>query len=147
MWYWLIGALLLILFVLNMRFLDRWLRVRRSHERLWRSAFTPGEFVAADRMLAGICDAFNLPVARRFALRPSDDLWAIYRRRYYWGGVALGGDVMELEELYGFLMEAFGFLVDEISAIKPLTVGALVRKVARPRTATPGGPRHSKAFI
>lgn len=147
MWYWLIGALLLILFVLNVRFLDRWLRVRRSHERLWRSAFTPEEFVAADRMLAGICDAFNLPVARRFALRPSDDLWAIYRRRYYWGGVAVGGDVMEFEELYDFLMKVIGLSEDEILAIQPLTVGALVRKVARPRAATPGCARHSKAFI
>ena len=58
----------------------KWLASRHAHKRLWMAAYEPGcQRSKADEVLGWICDSFLLPDCSRYALRPSDRIWTIYR--------------------------------------------------------------------
>lgn len=103
------------------------LRRRYDHRRLWRNAFKTDDLDRVDSMLIAICDEFGLPAQSRYRLRPSDDLWRIYKEKN-WYGV----DDMEFEFLAMRLEEQFGIPWDEFESMPRHTIGALVRRIATP---------------
>ena len=82
---------------------DRWLRKRNDHHNLWRQAFTSEQWTRVDESLGWICDALLLPTNERYALRPSDSIWTLYKHYYPTKAYA---DNMEMETLYSYLEDA-----------------------------------------
>jgi len=97
-----IAALVAWVFV-NTLTKDRWLRRRNAHYDLWRQAFTSEQWTHVDESLGWICDALLLPYDNRYALRPSDSIWGIYKHYY---PTKAHADNMEMETLYTYLEDA-----------------------------------------
>ena len=88
---------------LSARSKDTWLRRRNAHHNLWQQAFTSEQWIRVDEALCWICSALLLPLKDRYALRPSDSIWSIYRHYY---PTKAHADNMEMETLYMYLEEA-----------------------------------------
>ena len=93
------------------------------------AAFSPQDQERVDALLTTICDAFLIPSAWRFRLRPSDDIHEFYRRNLR-GHL---GDFLEYVSLMQGLESRCAVSADEVVLARPCRIGSLVRLVANPR--------------
>ena len=89
---------------------------------------------AAERAVGLVSDAFGVPAAQRYCLRPDDELLVLYR------SVTPPGwpDCMEFETLYLFIERALGRPLAEAEWQGVRSVGDVTRLVAGSPDAEPG---------
>jgi len=124
----LIAAIGIVWFLTHSRYRLGYIRLRRNHENLWRSAFAKEDFEKVDRALMAICDSFLIPTRYRFRIRPSDRIDAFYKRNTS----LCGADTLEYVHLYDWLEDEFHIDPEKAVSKESLTVGDLVREVATP---------------
>jgi hypothetical protein len=98
--------------------------VRRSHEALWRKAFSDSDFHKVDLLLSEIMRVFMLSVDWRYRLRPSDDLHEIMDRQTKWSIDSLEGEELLMVGIDKFDTDFLPFFEKKPCRIRDL-VGAV----------------------
>jgi hypothetical protein len=100
----------------------KWLVKRRLHHRLWLRYAPPERQSQLENFITSIADAWLIPRAKAFALRPSDDLHKLYQHIYKYSKA----DTFEYEILFEHLEDS-GLHGDRIQQ-PTLRIGDLARE-------------------